>query len=203
MRTRAALAALLLLPLIAWGQSPGIRLPSGTSDGVQKVIISQYLSLDGIGTADSANAIGNYAAAAVDTFYIEPPAGEVWRIARMLVYVEDSGSFDAEKYGNAIVLTNGITVKHVDDAGTITDLTGGLPVLNNGAWGQLCYDAQLFEWGTGNEALAVRWTFQKSGQYVRLVGDDNAKLMVILNDSFVNLLEHRFLVQGYKEAINQ
>jgi hypothetical protein len=177
---------------------------SQSSIGNQSIIISQYLGIDG---ADSTNVIGNYASAP-DTFYIAPSAGEVYRISRLIVHLEDTVGIDADAYGNAITLTNGIQVKQIEDNGggstvLITDFTSGIPVKTNGDWAAMCYDAALLTWGSGNEHFVVRWTFSKSGQYVRLDGDQNDQLIVIVNDDLTGLVNHNFLVQGYKEGTVQ
>lgn len=62
-----------------------------------------------------------------------------------------------------------------------------------------CYDVELKSWGAGNEVLLVRYTFLKSGQFVRLVGDNNERLEVVLNDNLTGLIDHSFLIQGYIE----
>ena len=168
-----------------------------SSTGPQKTLIAQYLDTNGDGTGTQ-SAVGNYASAA-EIFYIQPPAGTVYRLSRMLPFVEDVGSFDSGSYGNGITLTNGIVVRIQNDSGTLVDLTAGLPIQLNTHWARQCYDMTISTFGQGNEYLHARWTFSKSGQYIRLDGDNNERLEMVFNDSFTGLVSHYFMVQGYIE----
>lgn len=155
--------------------------------------ISQNLS-----NGSTHNAIGNYAGA-VEQFTWAPGNNFRALIHRMIVLVEDAGAFDANKYGNGIVLTNGISVyvRDGDDA-VVANLTPTIaPVKTNAEWGALCFDVDVKEWGTGNEILLVRWTFERAGIALLLDGDEGHYISVELNDTYVNLVQHRFLIQGY------
>lgn len=169
-----------------------------SSTGPQKNLISQHLSLsgDGVGTVDF---IGDYSSVA-DIAYIQPPASTIYRVARMIIYIEAGSGFRAERYGNLSgALANGIHVHVENDGGTIVDLTSGFPIKTNGAWGHACFDVDLKTWGAGDEMLLARWTFQRSGQFIRLDGDENERLEISLDDDFTGLVHHKFLIQGYVE----
>ena len=58
---------------------------------------------------------------------------------------------------------------------------------------------QVLAWGAGNDQLIARWTFSKAGRPIRLVGDNNERLEVVLNDDFTGLVHQYFVVQGYIE----
>ena len=82
-------------------------------------------------------------------------------------------------------------------------------IKTNGEWGQFCYDAEVYAGSLGNlnTYLRVRWTFANSGYPLRLVGANNERLEVVLNDDFsLNngssdpLVEQYFVVQGYFES---
>jgi hypothetical protein len=176
---------------------PYIPIHGSSSSGAQPIRIDQYLSVNGDGTGAS-SAIGDYSSTE-GIMSIQPPPGTVYRIARLLVYIEDSGSFDSGLYGNGTALTNGIVVRVVDDSSTISDLTAGKPIKENQHWGRACYDTNHSSYGSGNESLAVRWTFTKAGVYIRLDGDNNERLEAVFNDSLTALVDHTFLVQGYVE----
>jgi len=157
-----------------------------------KPIFSRYLDTNGDGTGTK-TANGNYAAAA-EEFYIQPAEWQTLSLARLIVYAEDTGGMDNGSYGNGITLTNGIRVILTKD-GVDTDLDGGLAIKSNGQWKRLCYDEHIDSAGSGNDSMAVRWTFTKAGQELKISGSD--KLRVILNDDFTGLIDHTFLVQGY------
>lgn len=161
------------------------------------LLFSRYADTNGNGTGTK-QATGDYSAA-TEIFYLQPAAGEIFHVTRLLVYIEDAGPFNMDNYGGlAGALANGITVRIQDDSGTILDLTDGIPIDHNGAWSRVCYDADPINYGSGNDAVAARWTFERSGVPVRLVGDNNERLEIVLNDNFTGLAEHTFLFQGFE-----
>lgn len=144
--------------------------------------------------AGDTSAIGDYSGTA-STFYLQPAAGVNYRLIRMMVHVKDTAGMDADQYGNNITLANGIQINLTQD-GTTIDLVDTLPLKTNGAWAQLCHDAVLLEWGTGNEILTCRWTFAKSNEGFRLIGDNEDRFEIILSDDFEGLLDHTFMMEG-------
>jgi len=179
---------------------PFIPTFGSNSVGPVKLDFFRYLSTDGT-TNGTKNAIGDYSdtGSGLTIFSIQPPDGVVYRCSRIMPFIEDAGSFDSGKYGNSVVLTNGIEVRVQDDSGTIIDMTDGVPIKTNPHWKRLCYDVDPSAYGTGNEAVGVRWTFTKAGQYIRLDGSNNERLEVLLHDAFDDLVGHYFQVQGYIE----
>lgn len=113
-------------------------ITSNTSAGTQKKLLSRYLDDNGDGTG-SKNANGNYSGAE-EIFYCQPAAGEVFRISRMVVMIEDGSGFRAERYGSINgALGNGITIRSADNSssGVIVDFTDGTPIKTNAQWGRL------------------------------------------------------------------
>lgn len=166
--------------------------------GTQRTIVSRYLDTNGDGTGTK-NFIGNHAAT---TAFIAPAAGQIFRIARLIVSIEDGTGIKSGLYGALTALPNGVTITEVDDSGTLVDFTDGVPIKTNGQWGQLCYDVDLKSWSASptEEMVLVRYTFMRAGQYVRLIGDNGGQLQVNLNDNFTGLLSHRFMAQGFVES---
>lgn len=152
------------------------------------------------------NAAGS-AEAAVDgsvtpvEFYVRPVAGEVWRIARMLVFLEAS-SIAAGSYGPVPVgsLSNGIRVYLANSDVETNDLLDVHTIHTSAGWAEYCHDAQVKAWGAGNEFLTVRWTFTKAGVPLRLDGNKQERLVVLVQDDLTGLVSHQFIVQGYKEG---
>ena len=151
---------------------------------------------NGSGTKD---ATGNYSDAGSGStdFLIAPTGTQVFVLERMIVHIKDTSGIDADKYGNNITLTNGITVTYNDTSGEVVDLLDGVNIFSNGDWARQCYDANLITWGSGNDIVSIRWTFSRAGIPLVLKGDEGDDLTVTLNDDFSGLLEHRFQVQGY------
>lgn len=184
---------------------------SGTSTygaiGPVPTPIYQHLDVNGDGSGNK-NAIGNYTGSA-EIFYFQPDAGKIARITRMIVLVRGpKNSFYTDSYGSVGELTNGVTVRVQDDSGTLVQLTNGIPIKTNGNWGHFCFDAEVYPSSVGNNDtyLRVRWTFEKAGYPLRLVGDNNERLEVVLNDDFTDggvnpLVEHYFHAQGYYEEV--
>jgi len=168
--------------------APGRRLESN---------MFQYLDDAGDGTGNI-QVTGDYSVTPAQ-FYCQPPANEIIIVHRVIVMIEDTSGFAARDYGNiADGLTNGIELKTYRDSVEINDLTGGAPIQTNGEWARVCYDVDLKTWGPGNEILVVRWSFDKSGIPVTLVGAKNESISIDVNDDMTGLIEHTFMVQGYK-----
>lgn len=157
--------------------------------------IFQLLSSNGDGTGTT-QAIGDYSATPLSLSF-KHAEKEVVHIHRMIVKVQDSGTFDAANYGNGITLTNGITVNHRDTNDTILETLTAYPVKTTGDWAAQCFDVNHFAFGTGDEIIAVRWTFSKSGLPVKLKLHEGEYLEVYLNDDFTGLTDHVFKVDGY------
>ena len=182
--------------------------PGSTGFGTIPTIFSKHLDTNGDGTGIK-NAIGDYSVTP-EIFYIQPSSTEIIRVWRMMVLVSGpKGRFYTDSYGSRDMLTNGVQVRAQDDSGTLIDFTDDVTIKTNGEWGQFCYDAEVYAGTLGNlnTYLRVRWTFANSGYPLRLVGANNERLEVVLNDDFsLNngtsdpLVEQYFVVQGYFES---
>ena len=115
----------------------------------------------------------------------------------MIVKIQDTGSFDTEKYGNGLTLTKGLRLYHRNGDGSLVAELTAKPILTNSDWSVHCYDVQVLAFGKGDEVLAIRWTFDKTGEPVKLDGDKGDYLEMVLNDNFTGLNEHYFCVQGH------
>ena len=149
-----------------------------------------------LSNGSTTDAIGDYSGA-VSKFTFAPDSGRVAEIERMLVYVSDAGTFPSNKYGYNLVLTNGIRayVRDADDEIILT-LDAGHVIKKNADWSAMCYDVDFIDGGAGEDSMAVRWTFAKSGAPLYLKGRSGHYLSVELNDDFTDLVEHHFLIQG-------
>ena len=140
------------------------------------------------------DAVGNYASA-MTRFTWTPLPSRIAHIHRMIIFIEDTGAFDAEKYGNNVVLTTGIelAVRNVADDSQVHNYTVGT-VHTNGEWAARAFDAHVKTWGVGNEIMVVRWTFSQAGSPIVL--DDSMYISMDLQDDFSDLVHHRFKIQG-------
>lgn len=162
--------------------------------------LSRHLDTVGDGSGDK-NANGNYAAA-VEEFKIVPGATEIFRIARMIIHIDDVGNPGAGTYGAGAVLANGVEVQVKDASGVIIDMTDGMPVKENGDWQHYSYDVSYTTFGPGNAGyVGIRWTFLRGGVALRLDGSAGEYLAARFNDDLTFLTEHIFVVQGYEETV--
>lgn len=155
----------------------------------------RFLDTNGNGTGTK-NAIGIYGSP-VEEFYIQPQGGESLIINRMIVLIGDATAPAAGGYGGMSALTDGISVQVREGANLVLDLTDGLPIKTNLAWGHHCYDVEPSSYGSGINFVRVRWTFGASGKPLCLRGTQ--RLCVRLSDDFSGLTEHYFMVQGFKD----
>jgi hypothetical protein len=173
-----------------------MALPSAPSG---KAHVYRHLTDDGLVADDTnSNANVNGAVTAVP-FYAGPPAGKVWDIHRMLVLIEDDAVITADNYGGISALANGCTLKIHRDGPSgpeVLDLMDNHAATNNASWGHFCYDITNHSFGSGSNFVVVRWTFAKAGEPLRLVGANDDKLVLLVQDDLSTLVEHTFIIQG-------
>lgn len=128
---------------------------------------------------------------------ITAPAGKEYVLHRVLVSIRDAGTMSAGEYGNVPELSNGIELKMYDSDNTtvLSDITSGVPVKCNAHWGAHCYDVKFIDQASGDNFIAVRWTFSKSGSPIRL--KPGQSLVAEFNDNLTGLKEHYYQVHGY------
>lgn len=155
--------------------------------------IYTYMTLANDGSTISAAVDGS----SVAKEFIFSPSGRVAIVYRVILYIEDNANFRVQDYGGISGgLTNGILLGVYDsDDVILLDLTDGLPIKTNGSWSRLCYDVNHLNYGSGNEVLTGRWTFEKSGRGLLL--RDGDQLKVTIQDDLTGLVHHTFMVQGY------
>ena len=162
----------------------------------RKIPIYQLMSTNGDGTG-TVEAIGDYSVTPLRLKVSR--AGGYGHIARMIVQIQDFGRFDASKYGNGLILTNGIRIYVRNAADELLWEYTSFPVKTNADWAAMCHDFSYFDFGDGStdNIGSVRWTFQQAGQRCLLQFDQGEYLEVVLNDDFTGLVHHRFTVQGH------
>ena len=154
--------------------------------------------LDSVGDGDGTTE----QAAAANEYFVKPPAGEVYVLERMLIYMLSAARIDPGEYGDQSALTNGIKITVKDESGgVIHDFTPN-PIKVNGHWSLLAgSDVVQAAYQAGADERMIRWTFTKGGYSLVLNGDKGEYLSVNIRDTLVNLTSHLMQVQGYK-AVN-
>ena len=109
------------------GFSYKTTVPQNSLAGPQGHIVNRFLRLSG-SDAGTNNANGVYNATnQTGSFFISPPAGEIWRVHRMLVTVLNTSSSTAiDQYAGIATLANGIQIQVVN--GVTQDLTNNDPI---------------------------------------------------------------------------
>ena len=150
---------------------------------------------DGSGTA---NAVGDLSAGV--EFKVLCGANELLQCHRVIVLIEDGGPLSADNYGNLAALTNGIDCYVKDPAGAIDYqlIDPNLTIKSNLLWSQYCYDVKEINFGSGNDGVAVRWTFAKAGAPIQL--EPGWSLNFLCQDNLTGLVTHTFQVQGGKHT---
>jgi hypothetical protein len=147
--------------------------------------------------ADGAAKLANVDGSSTPAIYKFEPA-EAYYLERMIVHIEDGGTWQVVTYGSIAALANGIEIGiyNSSDDSLVQDLLDGLPIKNNGQWARVCYDVDILAaLGAGNTMGTVRWTFGKSGQPLWI--PEGQYLGAVINDDLTGLTDHTFMVQGY------
>lgn len=123
-------------------------------------------------------------------FKITCPPKTIYRIHRVIVQIQDSGTFDANSYGNKLELTNGVQILTHRPTRVVpySDITAQLPIRTNAKWGAYSYDTTLLSYGTGDSVLSIRYTVTKDGAHMQLGPGES--LILRVNDDLTGLVDH-------------
>ena len=125
-------------------------------------------------------------------FKVTATAKQVLLLERIIIYIKDTGAMDSGKYGNGLVLTNGIHLKVVRTDATEEVLTVQKPILINADWAAYCHDLSVHSFGLGDNVLTARWTFNKDGAAIKLAPGDS--LVCVIADDLTALTGHKIRV---------
>jgi hypothetical protein len=130
-------------------------------------------------------------------YFVEPVAGEVWHITRMLFAMAHSSAGDLGKFGNLPALTNGVLVRVKTD-GSYRTLTNWKDA---GDMKVDMFDIQFDNrsGGGGDFGTSGRWTFSQSGSVLRLDGNTNDRIEVYIQDDLTGLGFFNMTTQGHLE----
>ncbi len=165
-------------------------------------LLYRFLDTNGDGSG-AKSAIGDYSAGTgtPTAFKIVPPSTDLFTLSRVIVQIRDTGTIAAEEYGALPELSVGVVLRVMDAGGVVKDLTDGLPIKSNAAWGRVCYDIDISTFGTGDNFVECRWTFAKSGKFLELNGQAGEWLEAYLSDDLSGLVSHTFMVQGFRASL--
>ncbi len=162
--------------------------------------VYRHLTDNGL-IADGTNQIGAVNGSVTPVALWGGPLKKKWAIHRLIVVLEDNAVLNADNYGGLSALTNGLQVRMIagdEVTGEIAlDLLGGSTIKNHVDWAAHAYDLQEHVFGSGNNFVAVRWTFSHGGRPLLLDSFQNDKLVVTINDDLSSLVLHEFIIQGH------
>ena len=153
--------------------------------------VSYILDTVGDGTGTK-NAVGDYSGAVQD-FCRVIPDNERMSVYRLVIHIEDTGNFLAGGYGAGAALTNGIHISYTQGP-LVVDFDDGVETKTNAGWSRMAYDVTDHTFGSGNNYLAVRLSFDKMGSPIILGAGD--RFNVELNDNLTGIVAHYFTIQG-------
>lgn len=149
---------------------------------------------DGTGVTDG---IGDYSSIPL-TLFIQPPEDEVWIIHELIAHVVDAGKFGQSIYGSlASGLAVGVAIKVTNDTDTLLDITNGHPIKTNSEFMHFS-DMYLQDFGGVADSLRASFKADLFGIELALDGSQNHKLEVTLNDNFQGLIDHHFIIHGFR-----
>ena len=161
----------------------------------------QFLDSTGVGVGTFDMAVAGTLNSPV-VYKIQPQPGQIMLIHRLIVHMEDNGTFQVGGYGSisANPLTNGILLEKrrtLDDS-VMEDFTAGHLIKSNGDWSSLSHDLTYHSFGGGstNKFISVRFTFARAGQPLRLT--PNTYLAISIRDDLSTLVDHTAMAQGYR-----
>lgn len=151
----------------------------------------QFLKTD----SGDKDAVGDYRSSPV-SFRIAPPEGARYAIRRINIRAASTGNWSDTKYATA-ELSTGIIVRAGSAGSVLQNYTNGSPIMTWCSWGDLAgVDvSKPTSPGIGGTGI-VRWTLEKAGTALMLVGSRGDYLEVVLNDDFRGLSAHSYMAQG-------
>jgi hypothetical protein len=173
------------------------------SNSIQTLTENQLvmaLDTNGDGTGDiSQNVDGSSTPV---KFFRQPPSDKKYKLKRMNVQAIDGNFNNAAQYGAlGAALTNGIRIYVENDGGIIKEYTSDFKIKRNHDWSFLAGIDSPVVGGAGEDALLVRWTFERSFSNITLDGSKNERLVVEIQDNLTGLTDQTCVVQGSEISI--
>lgn len=151
---------------------------------------SRFLDTIGDGSG-SIEANVNGSVTPVDFSYTVPD-GHILLVDRLVIWIRDAGTFDANLYGNGLALTNGIVGGATTPEDVFVPRTTQLPVKTNADWPAYAFDFNYIDIGNGDNVAVARYTYEKDG--APLAFPEGTKYTIRVADDLTGLTGHRFRI---------
>lgn len=127
------------------------------------------------------------------TYKIQPPAGVKWDITKVNFSITDASDMDDGLFGGITALTNGIIFRGVDGFTKQFAL-----ISNNAGFREYGFDVDYNEKApSGQYGYSGSINIRNHGVVIRLDGDTEDTLEVIVNDNLTGLLKFAIVAQGH------
>ena len=163
---------------------------------VDPIKFSQFLTINGDGTG-AFNAIGDYSLAQ-EIFYIQPANDEVMNLDRLVIHILSTGALPAGSYGDLAALPSGIDIQ-VTNARSVSKSI--LPVViksNVSLLHSTDLGFSLVNFTAGVDSIIAVFNCKTDDNFLILDGSQDHRLEILLDDSFVGLVDHHFIAHGHK-----
>lgn len=134
--------------------------------------------------------------ATTQIFKLSAPIGVKWDIVRILFYIQDNSSMDDSRFGGLTALTNGVVIRLKN--GNVKNI---FHVHSNGEFAIRAFDTVYTDKApAGSFGFRVRRTFggpSKNGVVIRLDGDIDDQLQVLIQDDLTGLENFNCVAQGH------
>lgn len=146
------------------------------------VVSSDDMNVDGLSTPQ--------------VFRVAPLPEQAGDMVRVIFEMRDNVAMDFDTFGGLAGLLNGIVIRIKLADGTYKNLHN---FKSNGDIGEACYDISYQENnGGGTRGFLARLTWEKFGAVIRLDGNLNEELQVVIQDDLTGLLRFHMTVQGHE-----
>lgn len=134
-----------------------------------------------------------------ERFEIAPPAEEIWSMERVLIVMTAVG-MKAQTFGGMVALTNGIRFIQERGGVEVEDFLDGETVKTNADFGLLAGVDNIVQGLPADDLLNVRWTLGKAGFPMFLRGNDQEKLIAVIQDDLtvIGLSQLNATAQGVR-----
>jgi hypothetical protein len=150
-------------------------------------MIFKYLSLDGLGVTKNANVNGSVTP---QKFFVKPPANRIYDLRQLIIHIEDA-SVPPGSYGEIAALTNGVTIKVLNDADVeIMDLLDGGAAKTNDKYYHISPKVEF-----GDTVVNIYIPLEPG-----IALEPHERLEVSIDDDLTGLVEHFFYVSGQERS---
>lgn len=154
-----------------------------------------YLSDDG--TTDGTKDWAVNGATPQEFFVTIRPGFDHFMVKRLILHMEDTGSFTSITFAAITGLTQGCELE-MSSGGQVIDFCDGEPIKNNSDWGRLSFNNVLNDWGGGAKQMNGRLTFGNFNQDdFGVLLEEGDKITWRVKDDLTDVTHAFLMAEGY------